>query len=203
WHRCQTVVSASRELCSVGSWIVSDSPVPNEAVATGKITDILQKADSTQAIIILEQYVVQPGRHSTFNMPFLSPRRREEVVYLILKAENIKFSFNVQHDCSGGTCKASGKRPVRQERGTTNLEESFIEHDPLVTFYIINTASLHNPHLLRRTLPSELTKPTLLWEDRVLLHRQQSERLRGKREIRKIKNAAAAKARKAAKAAAE
>ncbi|KAJ7483056.1 hypothetical protein B0H11DRAFT_2279874 [Mycena galericulata] len=203
WYRCQTVISQSAEVCSIGSWVVSSSPVPNEAVATGRITEILQKADSTDAIIVLEQYVVQPGRHTTFNMPFLSPRRREEAVYLILKAENIKFSFNVQHDCSSGTCKASGKRPILQERCTTKLEETFIEHDPLVPFYIINTASLHNPHLIRRTLPSELIKPAPLWEDRMALHQRQAERLRGNREVRKIKNAAAAKARKAAKAAAE
>ncbi|KAJ7723007.1 hypothetical protein DFH07DRAFT_783692 [Mycena maculata] len=142
WYRCQTVVSQSEEVCSIGSWVVSSSPVPNEAVAPGRITEILQKAESTEAIVVRQQYVVQPGRHTTFNMPFLSPRRREEAVYLILKGENIKFSFNVQHDCSSGTY-------------------------------------------------------------RMALHQQQAERLRGDREVRKIKNAAAAKARKAAKAAAE
>ncbi|KAJ7196272.1 hypothetical protein GGX14DRAFT_403477 [Mycena pura] len=203
WYRCQSVISQSEEVCSIDSWVMSSSPVPNEAVSTGRITEILQKVESTEVIIILQQYVVQPGRHTTFNMPFLSPRRREEAVYLILNPENIKFSFNAQHDCSGGTCKASGKRPVLQERCTTQLEESFIEHDPLVPFYIINTASLHNPHLLRRTLPSELIKPTPLWEDRVGLHQQQAERLRSDREVRKIKNAAAAKARKAANTAAQ
>ncbi|KAK6997335.1 hypothetical protein R3P38DRAFT_2476701, partial [Favolaschia claudopus] len=90
----------------------------------------------------------------------------------------IKFSFNVQHDCSGGTCMASGKKQVLQERRLTNLEESFIEHDRNISSYIINTASLHNPHLLRRTLPSQLLKPTPIWEDRVALHERQAGRLR-------------------------
>ncbi|KAJ7165453.1 hypothetical protein C8R43DRAFT_878421 [Mycena crocata] len=198
WFRCQTVVAQSEEVCGIGSWIVSSSPVPNETVATGKVAEILQKTDLTQVIVILEQYVVQPGRHNIFNMPFLSPRRREETVFLILKPDDIKFSFNVQHDCSGGTCKATGRRPVLQDRRATQLEESYIVHDPLVSTFIINTASLHNPHLIRRTLPAKLIKPMPLWDDRLALHQKQAERLRGTREIRKIKNAAAATARKAA-----
>ncbi|KAF8147442.1 hypothetical protein K438DRAFT_1441286, partial [Mycena galopus ATCC 62051] len=99
----------------------------------------------------------------------------------------IRFGFNVQHDCSAGTCNASGERPVHQERQRTKLQESFIQHDPLITQFIINTTSLHNPHLIRRVLPPNLTKPTPLWEDRAGLHRQQAERLRAGRESRKIK----------------
>ncbi|KAJ7744258.1 hypothetical protein DFH07DRAFT_725197, partial [Mycena maculata] len=57
-----------------------------------------------------------------------------------------------------------------QERRTTDLEESFIEHDSLISSYIINTASLHNPHLIRHIFPSALIKLTPLWEDRVVLH---------------------------------
>ncbi|KAJ7818587.1 hypothetical protein B0H14DRAFT_2264729, partial [Mycena olivaceomarginata] len=90
----------------------------------------------------------------------------------------VRFAFNVQHDCSSGTCKPTGKRPIFQERQETQLEESFIEHDAQVSRFVVNTASLHNPHLLRRVLPAALIKPSPLWDDRVLLHRQQAERLR-------------------------
>ncbi|KAJ7347294.1 hypothetical protein DFH08DRAFT_670751, partial [Mycena albidolilacea] len=90
----------------------------------------------------------------------------------------VRFAFNVQHDCSSGTCTPTGKRPTLQERQETQLEESFIEHDAQVRRFVVNTASLHNPHLLRRIFPAVLIKPSVLWDDCVLLHRQQAERLR-------------------------
>ncbi|KAJ7331432.1 hypothetical protein DFH08DRAFT_614220, partial [Mycena albidolilacea] len=101
--------------------------------------------------------------------------------------QDIQFAFNAQHDCSSETCKPSGKRPVLQERQKTQLEECFIEHDSLVIQFIVNVASLHNPHLLRRVVPAALIKPLPLWDDRVLLHRQQAERLREGRDTRKAK----------------
>ncbi|KAJ7808637.1 hypothetical protein B0H14DRAFT_2180932, partial [Mycena olivaceomarginata] len=70
--------------------------------------------------------------------------------------KDIKFGFNVHHKCSSGTCKVSGKKSVLQERIQTTLETTFIEHDSLITQFIINTASLHNPHLLRCVLLSDL-----------------------------------------------
>ncbi|KAJ7863408.1 hypothetical protein B0H13DRAFT_1638198, partial [Mycena leptocephala] len=91
---------------------------------------------------------------------------------------DIKFSFNVQHDCSSGSCKPSGRRPVLQERQETNLKESFIEHDSRVSRFLISTSSLHNPHLLRRIIRPALIQPLPLWADRVLLHQNQAERLR-------------------------
>jgi hypothetical protein len=62
---------------------------------------------------------------------------------------------------------------------------------------IVNVVSLHNPHLLRCVVPAALIKPLPLWDDRVLLHRQQAECLREVRGTLKAKNAAAAAARKA------
>ncbi|KAJ7857926.1 hypothetical protein B0H14DRAFT_2578096 [Mycena olivaceomarginata] len=82
---------------------------------------------------------------------------------------------------------ASG--PTLQERQETQLEESFIEHDTQVRRFVVNTASLHNPHLLRRILPAVLIKPSPLWDDR--------RTSREGRDARKVKNAAAAATRKA------
>ncbi|KAJ7803687.1 hypothetical protein B0H14DRAFT_2384364 [Mycena olivaceomarginata] len=70
--------------------------------------------------------------------------------------EEVRFAFNVQHDCSSGIYKASGKRPVLQERQETELEECYIEHNSLVSRFLINIASLHNPHLLRCVIPRGL-----------------------------------------------
>ncbi|KAJ7223043.1 hypothetical protein GGX14DRAFT_626835 [Mycena pura] len=193
WFKCKNLVAQSQELCDTNSWVVSSSPLDAEDTVMGKVVEILRRTDSLEGLVILEQYTVQPERHALFNMPVLTPKRREEASSI----QDIQFAFNVQHDCSSGTCKPSGKRPVLQERLETRLEESFIEHDSLVNRFIINIASLHNPHLLRCVVPAALIKPMPIWDDRVLLHRQQAERLREGREARKAKNAAAAAARKA------
>ncbi|KAJ7924239.1 hypothetical protein B0H13DRAFT_2230060 [Mycena leptocephala] len=193
WYKCKNIVAQSQEICDTHSWIVSSSPVPQEDAVMGRIVEILQKIDSAEGIVVLEQYVLQPDRHELFNMPVLCPKRREEA--------DIKFGFNVQHDCTSGSCKPSGRRPVLQEPKETNLEESFIEHDIHVSRFLISTSSLHNPHLLRRILRPALIQPLPLWADRVLLHQKQAERLRTGRDAKKIKNAAAAEARRALKAA--
>ncbi|KAJ7811763.1 hypothetical protein B0H13DRAFT_1666630, partial [Mycena leptocephala] len=112
---------------------------------------------------------------------------------------DIKFGFNIQHDCSSGSCKPSGRRPVLQERKETNLEESFIEHDVHVSQFLISTSSLHNPHLLRRILRPALIQPLPLWADRVLLHQKQAERLCTGRDAKKIKNAAVQRRRELSK----
>ncbi|KAJ7501897.1 hypothetical protein B0H11DRAFT_2155297 [Mycena galericulata] len=87
WYRCKSLTSQSQEICLRDSWVVCRSPVPNEDTAIGRITEILQRINSTESIVVLEQYIVQPERHLIFNMPFLIPRRREETVFLVLKAE--------------------------------------------------------------------------------------------------------------------
>jgi hypothetical protein len=37
-----------------------------------------------EGLVILEQFAIQPERHALFNMPALAPRRREEVVFLLM-----------------------------------------------------------------------------------------------------------------------
>ena len=73
--------------------------------------------------------------------------------------QDIEFDFNVQHDCSFAGCGPTGKRPCVQERiESSEATESFIEHCD-VSRWVINTHSLHNGHLLRRCLPSDLVVP--------------------------------------------
>ncbi|KAJ7191355.1 hypothetical protein GGX14DRAFT_407292 [Mycena pura] len=152
WFKCKHFAAQSQELCTTGSWVVSSSPVEAEDAVIGEVVEVLRRTDSTDGLVILEQYTLQPERHEVFDMPVLAPKRREEAVFLLLNPKDIRFAFNVQHDCSSGTCKASA-----------------------------------------------LIKPIPIWDNRVLLHRQQAERLREGREARKVKNAAAAAARKARK----
>ncbi|KAJ7060667.1 hypothetical protein C8F01DRAFT_949889, partial [Mycena amicta] len=76
----------------------------------------------------------------------------------------ILFIFNAQHDCYMAKCAATGSRRVEQERQLTEITEAVIEHkDPDV--FVINTSAFHNAHLLRRTLPRELTQPIPIYDD--------------------------------------
>lgn len=48
----------------------------------------------------------------------------------------------------------------------SSVSESFIQHKPNVDRYIINTHSLHNPHLIRAALPRELVAPIAHFNNR-------------------------------------
>ncbi|KAJ7792328.1 hypothetical protein B0H13DRAFT_1935744 [Mycena leptocephala] len=200
WYKCKNIVAQSQEICDTHSWIVSSSPVPQADAVMGRIVEILQKIDSAEGIVVLEQYVLHPDRHELFNMPVLCPKRREEAVFLIL---NPKANYSLLIVALISNLASTSNTIVRlaHERKETNLEESFIEHDIHVGRFLISTSSLHNPHLLRRILRPALIQPLPLWADRVLLHQKQAERLRTGRDTKKIKNAAAAEARRALKAA--
>lgn len=111
------------------------------------------------------------------------------------------FRFNAQHDCRRAKCSDTGKRKQMQERQESSIEESFIEHKD-DNRYIINLAALHNAHLIRYSLPRDLTKPIPLHPNREAQHHQYA------RELRVVKDAKRAeqeklKAAKAAKKAAE
>jgi hypothetical protein len=87
WYRCRSLISQSQEACHKDYWVVSSSPFPGEETVTGRIIEILQTVDSTAAIVILEQFVMQNQRHEVYNLTFTKPRRREEAVFFILKPE--------------------------------------------------------------------------------------------------------------------
>ncbi|KAJ7843923.1 hypothetical protein B0H14DRAFT_2221359, partial [Mycena olivaceomarginata] len=57
--------------------------------------------------------------------------------------QNIKFKFNVQHDCHSANCEANGVRLRMQGRVKSDQIEKYIIHEPLDRF-IINTHAFHN-----------------------------------------------------------
>ena len=99
----------------------------------GRIAELLAERDiNGSGIVVIEEFVVAPARHETFGMPYLV-RRRENPQFVIVHAkvfyrshppilaltiiiQEIKFDFNVQHDCSFAGCSPTGKRPRVQER---------------------------------------------------------------------------------------
>lgn len=79
-----------------------------------------------------------------------------------------------------------------QERVTSALTESFVEHQPLEQ-YVINTTAFHNAHLLRRCLPRSAWAPVPMFtpENRLQKHNELAEQLRGTHVTKKAAAAAA------------
>ncbi|KAJ7243523.1 hypothetical protein C8J57DRAFT_1556786 [Mycena rebaudengoi] len=167
WRKCVYVLSESLDECRIDSW---DSPL-----ISGRISEILVNSDKG-ILVIIELFQVLSSRDEAYGMPVLV-RRDSEVTYSIVPAKNLKFNFNVQHDCYSASCEASGVRLRVQERVESDQTESYIVHKPLDRF-IINTHTFHNAHLLRATLPRNLIAPVLLFPDRQAKHHELAAELR-------------------------
>lgn len=84
-----------------------------------------------------------------------------------------------------------------QERTKSGLSESFIVHNP-VERHLINTHALHNAHLIRATLPRNLTVPIPYICDREEHHKVVATGLRSIQDAKRAKTAANVAAKKAA-----
>ncbi|KAJ7816086.1 hypothetical protein B0H14DRAFT_3744368, partial [Mycena olivaceomarginata] len=182
WQRCIHVISKSRDVCPILSWVYVICPVTNQPTL-GRIKDILTSAAGS--VVVLDVFRISGERHPIWNLPKLS-RRQGEQTLLIVPSTNIEFIFNVQHDCYSAKCIASGNRAKKQERVDSNITESFIEHQPLEE-HVINTTAFHNAHLLRRCLPRSAWAPVPMFtpEDRLAKHNELAEQLRGKHSSKK------------------
>ncbi|KAJ7635914.1 hypothetical protein B0H17DRAFT_1149590 [Mycena rosella] len=181
WFACRQVISASLDECKTGSWVFAKSPITirtsthiliKDELITGRINNILEDGHGS-AIIVLDVFHVS-DEHSIFGMPVLARRQSEETSLLFLpceltRSQDIKFLYNVQHDCNLAECKATGKRPRMQERVDSGITDKFIVHNPMERF-IINMHAFHNAHLLRQALPCRLTIPIPLFADRQAKH---------------------------------
>ncbi|KAJ7302771.1 hypothetical protein DFH08DRAFT_826366 [Mycena albidolilacea] len=198
WQRCKTVVSKSRDECPLLSWVYVICPVTNTPTL-GRIHDIFTSTNGS--VVILDVFRILSERHSIWNLPKLARRQGEQTLLIVPSTndQNVQFIFNVQHDCYSAKCVASGSRAKKQERVDSNVNEAFIEHQPLEE-HVINTTAFHNAHLLRRCLPRSAWAPVLMFtsEDRLAKHNELAEQLRGKHSSQKAAKAAAAAAAKAA-----
>ncbi|KAL6309761.1 hypothetical protein BKA93DRAFT_746070 [Sparassis latifolia] len=169
WTPCVHLIAKSRDKCTVGSWICGTSPI-----------NILSSGSAKSSIIVLDQFDIAETHDPTFGMPTLH-RRLGETTYIIMSTfmypQQVDFSINVQHNCQKCRCSASGKRQRKQERQDSGLTEQFIEHKE-DDHFIINTHSLHNPHLLRQLLPRHLTAPIALFKERQCKHAELAAQLR-------------------------
>ncbi|KAJ7330337.1 hypothetical protein DFH08DRAFT_815254 [Mycena albidolilacea] len=168
WRRCKFVVSESLDECFIDSWVFAKSPMAEDSTIPG----------AGVVLVVLEPFQVLASRDEMYGMPIL----------------NIKFKFNVQHDCHSGNCEVSGVRLLMQERVESDQIEKYIIHKPLDRF-IINTHAFHNAHLLRATLPRHLVALVPLFADCESKHHQLAEELRDTQTKRKAAAAAKKRAR--------
>ncbi|KAJ7202961.1 hypothetical protein C8J57DRAFT_1735527 [Mycena rebaudengoi] len=183
WKRCTFVISESLDECRVDSWVFAKSPTAEDpSTIPGRVSDIL--VDSRGVLVVLEQFQVLSSRDDIYGMPILV-RPYDEVKFSIVPAKNLKFIFNVQHDCHSAKCEASGVRLRMQERVESDKTENYIVHGALDRF-IINTHAFHNAHLLRATLPRALVAPIPLFPDRQAKHYELAAELREKLSNRKV-----------------
>ncbi|KAI9062110.1 hypothetical protein FKP32DRAFT_1726132, partial [Trametes sanguinea] len=178
WIRGQHVTSQAGDICKLGSWVCSSSPIESAVNVIGRIQEILAQDEAAkEALVVLDIFEVASTRHPELDMPWLVRRQGEALRYSV-KSTTVKFAFNVQHDCAYAGCTASGKRPVMQERLQSGVMEDVVEHRADVERYIVNMHSLHNPHLIRSILPRSLTAPTPRHADREETHRKFAQQLR-------------------------
>ena len=144
----------------------------------GRISELLTERDTGGfGIAVIDTFAVAATRHEKFGMPYLVQHQANTsfvivhtkvslvtastpcMLTLTLIVQDIEFDFNAQHDCLFAGCGSTGKHPRVQERiESPESTESFIEHRD-IPWWIINTHSLHNGHLLRRCLPQDLIIP--------------------------------------------
>ncbi|KAJ7126361.1 hypothetical protein C8R46DRAFT_1146707 [Mycena filopes] len=175
WMKGQYVVSESLDECLVGSWVFAVSPFARGSTISGRILDILVSANG-EALVIVEQFQVLSSRDEIYGMPVLV-RKDSEEIFSIVAGKDLKFKFNVQHDCGSAECDTDGTRLRIQERVESDQIENFVVHKPLDRFFI-NSHAFHNAHLLRATLPRDLLAPIPLFPDRQEQHHELAAKLR-------------------------
>ncbi|KAJ6541428.1 hypothetical protein B0H19DRAFT_1077274 [Mycena capillaripes] len=176
WTGCEWVAGESLEECFVGSWVFFQSPTAENSTMPGRITDILVDHSRT-LLVVLEVFQVLSSRDELYGVPVL----------------NIKFKFNVQHDCGTAQCDVSGVRLRMQERVESDQIENFVVHKPLDRFFI-NCLAFHNTHRLRATLPRDIIAPIPLCFNPQQKHYELAAQLREMQSTRLEKRRAAAAA---------
>ncbi|KAJ7362677.1 hypothetical protein DFH08DRAFT_910804 [Mycena albidolilacea] len=167
WTSCKYVISQAGDPCKKRLWIFFKSQLTGTVLA-GHILNIVIPMDALtkhdQALVIVQRF--NQAFHC-MNMPVLSPSPE----YVTVKPADILFIFNAQHDCNGSKCRSvAGGENIIQERHITDRTQTVIQHAETDS-YFINLHALHNAHLLRDTLPRNLTAPVPYFKD----HQQKRE----------------------------
>ncbi|KAJ7696531.1 hypothetical protein B0H17DRAFT_929328 [Mycena rosella] len=176
WILRKYVVAQSGDMCKDGFWIFFRKTEDSNVMA-GRIRKIIAReqdrtalAQQSNALLIVEPFIVSEVKNLRLNMPLLFPSQDAKAMLEVM------FAFNAQHDCV--TCRCSTAAvPVIQERIVTNRTELQTKHSSEQIF-IVNMHGLHNAHLIRDVLPCSLTEPIPYLQDRIASHARFAAQLR-------------------------
>ncbi|KAF8525879.1 hypothetical protein BU17DRAFT_74293 [Hysterangium stoloniferum] len=163
WVQCKFIVSRSHDICKPGSWDFFESKLQGVTILAAK-EDASAKKDST--IVIIEQFNIAAGAGHLLNMPILT---QTAIVKEILPMA-VLFIFNAQHDCDNLKCSVTDI-PVKQGRDMTSRTHTAVIHANH-SWWILNMHALHNAHLIRETLPSDLWKLKYYFHNRLAEHKK-------------------------------
>ncbi|KAJ7144573.1 hypothetical protein C8R44DRAFT_602437 [Mycena epipterygia] len=200
WNRGKQVISQSQDICRDGSWVFFKNS--EGAVLPGRIFKIIVPATTAgSSVIILEQFTLRSEMDKRLNMPVLSNMNHA----ILVEPEALVFKFNCQHDCRQHKCKfVESTETIAQGRIITSATQLPLIMHTVDDDYFLNMHAMHNAHLIRETLPRELTKPQPYLSDRLSKHNELAAQLRvsgpAKRADTNAKRAATMKKNKAARA---
>ncbi|KAJ7784239.1 hypothetical protein B0H16DRAFT_1295984 [Mycena metata] len=168
WDRCKYVVSKAGDICAPGSWVffrsnTTDAMDDGLEVIAGRILNTFlpeNHTSSLNSLTIIEQFKVSDTKDPHLNMPLLLRAGRT----LVASAKDILFKFNAQHDCHHCKCPFTDVAGPRQERQASKLTRRVVSHNEDDRYHL-NMHGLHNAHLIRETLPRELTAPEPCFSD--------------------------------------
>ncbi|EAU92084.2 hypothetical protein CC1G_09605 [Coprinopsis cinerea okayama7 len=155
---CKYVISQSKDLCKVDFWVFYKQ---GEEVHSGRIFKILARTGAAlvdgNIFVVIDRFTILSARDERMQMPILESAGER----VAMAPSNVLFAFNAQHDCVSAGCSITeqGPKNVMQERISTSIPKPAIVHAQKPR-YFLNTHSLHNLHLIRKTLPRELLQPT-------------------------------------------
>ncbi|KAI0794995.1 hypothetical protein C8Q75DRAFT_838852 [Abortiporus biennis] len=169
WVGCNYIVSESRDLCRVGSWVFYKTA---EEQLAGRISKIIVLGDTSRnsiqksAIVLVEHFDIADQNDTRINMPVLTrPGDQTAHSIQVIPSSAVQFIFNAQHDCHNAKCDIQDTDPVTQERRKTMLLQGKVQHKA-VERYLLNIHALHNAHLIRKVLPRSLTMPVPYFTNR-------------------------------------
>ncbi|KAJ3781388.1 hypothetical protein GGU10DRAFT_277639 [Lentinula aff. detonsa] len=175
WMFCKSVVAESGDICTPETWVFYESPINvSEPTSIGRIHEIL--SNGLENLVVIEEFEIGVNLDKVFDLPYLFQRHGERS-YIIAPSKAVLFNQNVQHDCRTAKCAATGVQNRKQERQDSSQVEFLIQHKSDNRF-LLNLYAFHNAHLVRRTLPKQLTKPIPLFSDRRTQHNKNAEILR-------------------------
>ncbi|KAJ7892224.1 hypothetical protein B0H13DRAFT_1625696 [Mycena leptocephala] len=200
WARGKQVISQSHDICKDQSWVFLKTS--EGMVVPGRIFKILvPQSSAVRPVIIIEQFTLGAERDKRLNMPVLTNMHQ----YNNLFPKALLFKFNCQHDCRHHKCKfVESTDNIRRGRVVTAATEIPVVMHAVDDDYFLNMHGIHNAHLIRETIPRDLTIPRPYLSDRVSKHKELAAQLRvsgpAKRAETNAKHAQTLQKNKAAKA---